>query len=158
MLAGIFNGGTVMKPKVVEFVHNPVTDVKIHTPMETVAEIEIPKWIDDAVMEGMVKVIYGNTGTGYRARVEGITYGGKTGTAQVVSLSKTEHMEEDEIPEFMRDHAWFGAVVPADKPKYAIAVLMQHGGSGSRSAAPVAGAIVNKLVDLGYVRAEKEGN
>ncbi|GAB1534793.1 penicillin-binding protein 2 [Geovibrio sp. ADMFC3] len=158
MLAGIFNGGKVMKPKVVEFVHNPVTDVKIHTPMETVSEIEIPKWIVDSVMDGMVKVIYGTSGTGYRARVHGITYGGKTGTAQVVSLSKTEHMEEDEIPEFMRDHAWFGAVVPEDKPKYAIAVLMQHGGSGSRSAAPVAGAIVNKLVDLGYVRTEQEGN
>lgn len=154
MMSGIFNGGKVMKPKIVEFIHDPVTDDKVHTEMEVVSELAFPKWIIDAVMDGMVKVVYDNTGTGHRARVSGISYGGKTGTAQVVSLSKTEHMDDDEIPEFMRDHAWFAAVVPADKPKYAISVLVQHGGSGSRSAASVAGSIVNKLMDLGYVGTE----
>jgi penicillin-binding protein 2 len=154
MMSGIFNGGKVLKPKIVEFVHDPVTDAKVHTEIEVMSEMTFPKWITKAVMDGMVKVIYDNHGTGHRARVSGITYGGKTGTAQVVSLSKTEHMKEDEIPEHMRDHAWFSAVVPAENPKYAISVLVQHGGSGGRSAASVGGAIVNKLMDLGYVGTE----
>lgn len=156
MLAGIFNGGKVKKPRIVDFIHDPYSGTKTYTDKEVVAEMEIPEWIRKAIMDGMVKVIDGNRGTGYRAGVHGITYGGKTGTAQVVSLSKTEHLKDEEIPEFMRDHAWFSAVVPANKPKYVISILIQHGGSGSVSAAPVAGAIVNKLMDLGYVGTESE--
>jgi penicillin-binding protein 2 len=154
MLGGMFNGGRVMKPHVVDFIHNPVSDEKMYPDRGAVSNVKFPKWVTSSVMEGITKVIYGVHGTGYRARVNGITYGGKTGTAQVVSLSKTEEMDEDDIPEFMRDHSWFAGVVPAENPKYVVVVLLQNGGSGSRASAPVVGAIVNKLMDLGYVRSE----
>ena len=54
------------------------------------------------------------------------------------------------IPEKYRDHAWFAAVFPVENPKYVVVIMVEHGSSGSRGAAPIAGAIINKMVDLGY--------
>ncbi len=63
--------------------------------------------------------------------------GGKTGTAQVFSL-KGEKYSEHRIDERLRDHAWFMAYAPADKPKIAVAVLVENGGFGAQAAAPIA--------------------
>ena len=62
--------------------------------------------------------------------------GGKTGTAQVYSL-KGEKYSEHRVDERLRDHAWFIAYAPADKPKIAIAVLVENGGFGAQAAAPI---------------------
>jgi penicillin-binding protein 2 len=62
---------------------------------------------------------------------------GKTGTSQVFSL-KGEKYSEHKIDERLRDHAWFIAYAPADKPKIAVAVLVENGGFGARAAAPIA--------------------
>ncbi len=99
----------------------------------------------------MREVVHGKRATGYRAKVEGVTIGGKTGTAQVVSLKHTEEMEDDEIPEELRDHSWFGSVFPVSNPKYVAVALIEHGGAGSKGGAPVIGAVINKMADLGYV-------
>ena len=63
--------------------------------------------------------------------------GGKTGTAQVFSL-KGEKYEASKIDERLRDHAWFMAYAPADKPRIALAVLVENGGFGAQAAAPIA--------------------
>jgi penicillin-binding protein 2 len=63
--------------------------------------------------------------------------GGKTGTAQVFSL-KGEKYEASKIDERLRDHAWFMAYAPADRPKIALAVLVENGGFGAQAAAPIA--------------------
>jgi penicillin-binding protein 2 len=65
------------------------------------------------------------------------TSGGKTGTAQVYSL-KGEKYVHSKVDERLRDHAWFVAYAPADKPKIAIAVLVENGGFGAQAAAPIA--------------------
>jgi len=65
------------------------------------------------------------------------TSGGKTGTAQVYSL-KGEKYTEHKVDERLRDHAWFIAYAPADKPKIAVAVLVENGGFGAQAAAPIA--------------------
>ena len=76
-------------------------------------------------------------GTGKQAFV-GATYtsAGKTGTAQVYSL-KGEKYSEKKVDERLRDHAWFIAYAPADKPRIAIAVLVENGGFGASAAAPI---------------------
>ena len=61
---------------------------------------------------------------------------GKTGTAQVYSL-KGEHYSA-RVDERLRDHAWYAAYAPADKPKIALAVLVENGGFGAQAAAPIA--------------------
>ena len=78
-------------------------------------------------------------GTGWRARLRGIEVGGKTGSAQVVGRARLEQSPtEDEF----RPHAWFLAFAPVEQPTIALAVLVEHGGSGSASAAPVAREIL----------------
>ena len=77
-------------------------------------------------------------GTGARA-FAGAAYvsGGKTGTSQVYSL-KGEKYDAKRVAERLRDHAWFIAYAPADKPKIALAVLVENGGFGAQAAAPIA--------------------
>ncbi|HYT97958.1 MAG TPA: penicillin-binding protein 2 [Casimicrobiaceae bacterium] len=68
--------------------------------------------------------------------------GGKTGTAQVYSL-KGEKYSEHRVEERLRDHAWFIAYAPADKPRIALAVLVENGGFGAQAAAPVARKVLD---------------
>jgi penicillin-binding protein 2 len=65
------------------------------------------------------------------------TSGGKTGTAQVFSL-KGEEYKAHKVDERLRDHAWYMAYAPADKPAIAVAVLVENGGFGAQAAAPIA--------------------
>ncbi len=67
---------------------------------------------------------------------------GKTGTAQVFSL-KGEKYTEHKVDERLRDHAWFIAYAPADKPRIALAVLVENGGFGAAAAAPIAKAVMD---------------
>ena len=68
--------------------------------------------------------------------------GGKTGTAQVYSL-KGEKYSEHRVDERLRDHALFMAYAPADKPRIALAVLVENGGFGAQAAAPVARKVLD---------------
>jgi penicillin-binding protein 2 len=89
-------------------------------------------------------------GTSARAFANaGFTSGGKTGTAQVYSL-KGEKYVAHKIDERLRDHALFIAYAPADKPKIALAVLVENGGFGAQAAAPIARKVLDYAL-LGQV-------
>lgn len=154
MLGGLFNGGYVYTPNLVRYFENTVTGQVTEPPKTLVNKVVVSKWAEKAVMEGMRRVVEGDHATGYRAKVPGVHIGGKTGTAQVVSLKRTEDMDEDAIPERYRDHSWFAAVFPVNNPRYVAVAMIEHGGAGSKGAAPIVGALVNKMADLGYVRRE----
>ena len=83
-------------------------------------------------------------GTGARA-FAGAEYvsGGKTGTAQVVGLKAGEKYIESKVAERHRDHALFIAYAPADKPKIALAVIVENSGFGARYAAPIARKVID---------------
>ena len=99
------------------------------------------------IQEGMNQVVNHDRGTAKKSKLE-LPWGpngqlwrmaGKTGTAQVSSLPPDESEEVDEDrPYDLRDHALFVAYAPLDKPRYACAVVVEHGGSGSATAAPLA--------------------
>jgi penicillin-binding protein 2 len=82
------------------------------------------------VKEGMRAVVA--EGTGLRARLRKATVCGKTGSAQVVSSSRLERSPDDPS---IRPHGWFVAFAPAEDPEIALAVLVEHGGSGGAAAA-----------------------
>lgn len=96
------------------------------------------------VLGGMDAVTNSNRGTARRARIKekGLEMAGKTGTAQVRRISKYERdtrvLKNKERPWKDRDHALFVAFAPVKKPRYAIAVVVEHGGGGSAVAAPIA--------------------
>jgi len=103
----------------------------------------------DAVLGGMHDVMQSVRGTAYAVGANApYEMAGKSGTAQVFSLSQEEEYEEEEVAERLRDHALFIAFAPFDNPRIAVAVVVENGSSGSRVAAPIARAIMDEY--LGY--------
>jgi penicillin-binding protein 2 len=91
-------------------------------------------------------------GTSYASRIEEkeFMFGGKTGSSQIKTF--TQEQREDEVKQSQmayldRDHAWFVAFAPIHDPKYAISVLVEHGGTGSGAAAPIAKKVIRKVIE-----------
>ena len=97
-----------------------------------------------SIREAMIAVVHGPTGT---ARAIGINapylIAGKTGTAQVVSNKNNLRLDPRSLPMNLRHQALFIAYAPADNPRIAVAVVVEHGGFGASSAAPIARAIMD---------------
>lgn len=96
------------------------------------------------VRSGMDQVVNGQHGTSYAARIDNVAMlmAGKSGTSQVRNISAAERetgvVDNVDRPWKERDHALFVAYAPADAPRYAVAVVVEHGGGGSLAAAPIA--------------------
>jgi penicillin-binding protein 2 len=105
----------------------------------------------ESVVSAMHDVMQSNTGTA-RAAGLGASYemAGKSGTAQVFSVGQEETYEEEEIAEHLRDHALFISFAPVDEPKIAVAVIVENGSSGSRTAAPIARAIMDRYLGVNH--------
>ena len=102
----------------------------------------------DFVIDAMVGVTEGEHGT---ARAIGWksphTIAGKTGTAQVFSIAQGEEYDAEAIAKQLRDHALFIAFAPAKAPRIAVAVLVENGGSGSGTAAPIAQKLIDRWLE-----------
>src|SRR5690554_1112525 len=100
------------------------------------------------VVETMEEVMHNARGTA-RAAGSGASYrmAGKTGTAQVFSLAEDEEYDEEQVRERLRDHALFVGFAPSDNPKIAVAVIVENGGGGSSTAAPVARALFDAWIE-----------
>jgi penicillin-binding protein 2 len=124
------------RPHLVKQVENVRTGEVRRVAAESTHELAVKKEHIDVIRNALVSV--NKEGTSARA-FAGAKYvsGGKTGTAQVFSL-KGEKYDAAKIDERLRDHAWFMAYAPADKPRIALAVLVENGGFGAQAAAPIA--------------------
>ena len=96
----------------------------------------------NVIKQSMFKVVNESKGTAFRSKSDDFIFSGKTGTSQVRRITVAERESEDfrkkEIEWEKRDHALFVGYMPHDKPKYAVSVVIEHGGSGARTAAPIA--------------------
>ena len=107
-------------------------------------ELKIDRRFLRVVRKGLAAVTGSRRGTAWNARIEeaGFEMAGKTGTSQVRRISRLERRlgvrKNEDLPREQRDHALFVGYAPADKPRYAAAVVVEHGGSGSKAAAPIA--------------------
>ena len=96
------------------------------------------------VREAMVSVVNSPMGTAFKARIKEPEFemGGKTGTVQVRRITKAERetgiLKNKKLPWNQRDHAMFVGFAPASAPRYVVAVVIEHGGGGSKVAAPIA--------------------
>ena len=91
-------------------------------------------------------------GTSYRSRLtkKDFIFAGKTGTSQVrrfTELQREREVKNEDLPYEQRDHALFVAFVPYKDPRYSISVVIEHGGTGSGSAAPIAKKVIKKLME-----------
>ena len=101
-------------------------------------------------------------GTSYRSRLEDkkFTFAGKTGSSQIKKFTEEQReaeVKQENIPYKSRDHALFIAYAPVSDPKYAISVVVEHGGSGSKAAAPIAKKVIKKVLERHDLR-QSENN
>jgi penicillin-binding protein 2 len=99
------------------------------------------------MFQSMKEVITGRHGTA-RSLLRNLQFpiAGKTGTAQVVGIEQDAEYDSEALQERLRDHAWFMAFAPIDKPQIAIAVIVENGESSGRTAAPIAQSLINQYL------------
>lgn len=145
MLARVVNGGYAVKPTFIKQTLQEKGEIK---------KLPISKRSINIVKQGMFNVVNAERGTAARARfdINGAKMGGKTGTTQVRRISMKERqsgiIKDEDLPWALRNHALFVGYAPHDNPKYAVAVVVEHGSSGSGVAAPIASAILQEAVRL----------
>ena len=157
MTAQIGNGGFKIYPKLV--IDNENKDEPVDKYIPLYKNSKNIKIIQDAM--------YASTneprGTSYRSRIDDLKYqfAGKTGTAQVKKITELDReldLKTFEIPYEERDHALYVAFGPYKNPKYALSILVEHGGNGSTTAAPMAQKLFKLIIDRDTLRKFNEKN
>lgn len=134
MMAAVANGGYRVEPRLFRDPQNPAPAPQpIGIAPQHLAAVRDALW---AVVQ---------EGTGGAARVPGLDIAGKTGTAQVIR--QETWTSNDQLDAEERDHAWFASFAPVNDPKIVIVVFVEHGGGGSRAAAPIAKALYEKFFE-----------
>ena len=145
MLARVVNGGYEVKPTFIKPTGKDLANIR---------RLDISTRNIEIVKQGMYEVVNTRGGTASRAKinVNGAKMGGKTGTTQVRRISMKERaggvISDSRLPWNLRNHALFVGFAPVDNPKYAVAVVVEHGSSGSGVAAPIAGKILKEALIL----------
>ncbi len=153
------NRGARRVPHVVGQIEDPVARVASEIGIHERPPLQMS---DDSywakVIQGMVDVVHGGRGTARRSgRGAPFRYAGKTGTAQLFAIAQEEEIENEETPEHLRDHALFIAFAPAQNPEIAVAVVVENGGSGSRTAAPIARRLLDYYLSGEHFSASDSG-
>ena len=139
--AMLANGGKRIEPRLLQSVRDPLTQTWQPQPGVVRGEVPIDPRHLEMVREGM-KDVMRTGGTAAKAALGApYTIAGKTGTAQVVGIKQGERYDAKRLALQHRDHALFVAYAPAEKPTIAVAVMVENGGSGSGTAAPIARAV-----------------
>lgn len=140
MIGAVANGGTLYRPWYLKRVQTKdgVAVQEFHP--EIVGHLPLRSSTLEILHTALKDVVESGLGTGGQARIEGIPLAGKTGTAQVVEGQGRSYET--------RDHAWFIAYGPADKPEIAVAALVEHGGHGGSAAAPMVKQVMQEYFRL----------
>lgn len=136
-VATLANDGVAMTPRFLRAIEQPSSGERRTIAPEERTRINVKQQDLDVVKGAMRSVNMTRSGTAYRAFKDApFSSAGKTGTSQVYSLRGAQYQREA-VAERLRDHALYIGYAPADKPRIAIAVIIENGGWG-RAAAPVA--------------------
>ncbi|MEJ2690040.1 MAG: penicillin-binding protein 2, partial [Deltaproteobacteria bacterium] len=147
MIAATANGGILYRPQYIERIVS--SDGKVIRQFKPIIDGKVkakPRYFE-LIRQGLVAAVNDKHGTAGSAKLDNITVAGKTGTAQVVHLRSFAGQPEDKIPVKYRDHAWFVCFAPAEAPKIAVAVLVEHGGHGGSAAGPIAKSVLMRYFD-----------
>ena len=143
--AVLANRGVAFKPHLVKRVQDAKSGESRLTQPTPAYTIALKSEHIDTVKRGMAGVV--TEGTGRTAFLNAkYTSGGKTGTAQTFGLRGGEYVES-QVSERMRDHAWYIAFAPLDKPTIALVAFVENGGFGAAAAAPIARKVMDAYFD-----------
>ncbi|HEY0664713.1 MAG TPA: penicillin-binding protein 2 [Gallionella sp.] len=141
--ATLANNGLAYRPHLVKEVRSPRSEESRLIASEPLYDLGIdPKHLD-LIRKAMVGVTQPGGTAVYAALGAPYQIAGKTGTAQVIGMKQGEKYDAEKIHERHRDHAWFMAYAPAEKPMIAMAVLVENGGHGGGTAAPIARKVMD---------------
>ncbi len=172
MTAQIANGGYKIKPKIIinenknastfenifSFTNSPTENIN----KDNISNLK-PLFRNQENINFVKEAMFGATneagGTSYtsRHRDKKFMFAGKTGSSQIKRFTEEQRkaeVKQKDITYLERDHAWFVAFAPVHNPKYAISVLVEHGGSGSSAAAPIAKKIIKKVLERDQSRTD----
>jgi len=136
-IATLSNNGIVMKPHLVKMIENGTNKSRKLTVAKESFRIPLKQENVDFIKNAMIGVT--KEGTSARSFINApYVSGGKTGTAQAASMSKSVKYDASKINERLRDHSLYIAFAPADKPKIALAIIVENAGFGAAAAAPIA--------------------
>lgn len=147
MISAVANGGQLWTPRLVKQVEHPDGRVVMRSSPERRATLPVSPRVLDRIHHALRDTVHAERGTGHRARIPGTEIAGKTGTAQVVRLREF-NVPQEELPWEHRHHAWFVCYAPVRAPEIAVAVLVEHGGGGGSTAAPVAKKVLEAYFAL----------
>jgi penicillin-binding protein 2 len=153
-LATVVNGGNSYRPHVGMATQDMATGQR--TPIAQPAAVHLgykPEHIA-VIKDAMVGVAKEGTGRGSFASAKYIS-GGKTGTAQAVTIGQKDHYNAAKLEEHQRDHALYEAFAPVENPKIAVAVIVENAGFGASSAAPIARRVLDYWL-LGLYPSEQD--
>ena len=140
--ATLANDGVAFQPHLVKEMRQ-ANGTSLLTPVKPLFDLKIdPEQLN--LVKSAMEAVTKPGGTAVAASY-GATYriAGKTGTAQVIANKQGEKYDPKKVSEYNRDHAWFIAFAPADKPRIAMAVLVENGGHGGTTAAPIARKVMD---------------
>jgi penicillin-binding protein 2 len=146
--------GKVWQPRLVTAYRDPLSGAVRRIAPVSEGEVEGVSAEDwQRVVHGMIGVTQRGTAAAIGAHAPYV-FAGKTGTAQVYTVARTEKYNASKIDERLRDHSWFIAFAPAEQPRIALAVLEENGGAGASAAAPIARKVLDAylLDDAGQVK------
>jgi penicillin-binding protein 2 len=154
MMSQVANGGYRYKPRLLKEAYDRQSGKREVFPPVLLETHEISSRTLKIVREALRGVVHEPHGTAASAKSEYFETAGKTGTAQVIAAKAGfgGNINSKTLPKFLQDHAWFVAYAPYDHPKIVVAVLVEHGGHGGSTAAPLA-----KRVFEAYLTKKKEG-
>jgi penicillin-binding protein 2 len=138
--ATLANKGNIIRPRLVSSTSNSITNEVNAFPSVSENKVTVSnnRYWDD-VITSMKDVVHGVGGTAWRSGLNAkYKFAGKTGTAQVIGIAQDKEYKKEEIAEEFQDHALFIAFAPVDSPRIAIAIIVENGGGGSKTAAPIA--------------------
>ena len=159
MTAQLANGGYKIKPNMIYDQDNDFEKIILKIQNNETEKLYKNSKNIKFVLEAMFSSTNELYGTSFKSRHEDIKYqfAGKTGTSQIRRISEKEReldLDQSEIEYKNRDHALFIAFAPYKNPRYSISVLIEHGGSGSKTAAPLANKLIKKIIDRHKLREE----
>ena len=149
----VANRGSAHKPHLLKAIENTKTGEFQYIGSEKINYLEDIKeenW--DLVHQGMVAVVNERRGTAYGVFPDNSPIAGKTGSSQVFSIDRST--SEKEVPLELRDHGLFVGYAPLDKPEIIVSIIVENGGGGRVSAAPVAEKIFNSYLERTITNAD----
>ena len=145
LTASIANGGQRFRPHLVSRIEGRDGRIVKTNGPELIGNLPVSPANLSMVKKGLWEVVNIGGGTAYAIRQKAFAISGKTGTAQVISRSRSDE-EAAAGPSHWKPHAWFVAYAPSEAPRIAVAVIMEHGEHGSSAAAPIARDMIRQYL------------